>query len=82
MFGVEDDAYYAGLKVGHKRWKHAAKLLFTALEKSRRRTRRLQCRLDDVLYMQRGELDMRNKQMERLIVENLELQEQVRSIKK
>jgi len=66
-----DWMFVDGKRVGALRWKHAAKLLYRALEQSRKRCRRLQCRLDDQYEANKEHLAMYMSERDRLLVENI-----------
>ena len=66
------NGYNAGVQRG-KHWKRAAKLLFQALQASRKRTRRLQCRLDDQYESCSGELQRLRNARDSLLIENTRL---------
>jgi DNA anti-recombination protein RmuC len=65
--------YDVGYVLARRRWKYAAKLLYQALEKSRKRCRRLQCRLDDQYESSRDELQRLRVVRDRLLGENTRL---------
>ncbi len=66
------NGYNAGAKY-RKNWKRAAKLLYQALVQSRKRCRRLQCRLDDQYEANKEHLAMYMSERDRLLVENTKL---------
>ena len=87
MCGAADENYFALEKeyeqLGTQRtaWKRAAKLLFQALQVSRKRVRRLQCRLDDQYESCSGELQRLRVTRDKLLIENTRLVNELLEIK-